>query len=51
MNEKSKGFMEAANYSPSLKNKDIEDAKTDNILENTLISYSIKRNGQNFNYF
>lgn len=38
MNEKSKGFMESANYSPSLENKDIEDAKTDNILENTLIS-------------
>ena len=30
--------MEAANYSPSLKQKDIEDAKADNILESTLIS-------------
>lgn len=38
MNEKSRGFMEAANYSPSLKNKDIENEKTDNILESTLIS-------------
>ena len=48
MNEKSKGFMEASNYSPSITNKDIEEAKTDNILESTLISSFNKESWSEF---